>query len=189
MPAAQRRWAAELLQVWFHHLNWRDWFGGSQAVDDMLRRRFERDLSALHTQSAESFLQDPQTARAAILLFDQIPRNLYRGSAWAFAYDPLAREICLGALDRGWDKWGWHRGLTRPEKQFLGLPLMHSEDMADQRASLEYFTLLGDAHIRSFALAHYRMIARFGRFPHRNAVLGRASSPAEERAVAAGFAW
>ena len=119
-----------------------------------------------------------------MLLFDQVPRNLYRKDGRAFAFDPLARHICRGILARGWD-----RGLTRSERQFLGLPLEHSEHMADQIDSLRYFTALGDAPTLAFARSHYRMVARFGRFPHRNQVLGRKSTPEEEAAVAAGNSW
>lgn len=184
MTAAQRRWAAELLHFWLHTLGPRDWFRGGAHVDDALRKRFEPDLQALHTQPAERFLTDPLTARAAVLLFDQVPRNLYRGSARAFAYDERARAIAKEALVRGWDK-----GLDTRGRQFLGMPLMHSEAMADQRASLAYFAALDDAYVLDFARHHYRMIARFGRFPHRNEALGRKSSPAELEAVAAGNAW
>jgi len=138
----------------------------------------------LFTQSADSFLTDPLSARAAVLLFDQVPRNLYRGTAEAFAFDPLAHAICVEALARGWDK-----GLTLQERQFLGLPLMHGESRADQIASLTYYAALGNAFILSFARSHYRMVARFGRFPHRNEVLGRKSTPAELAAVAAGNHW
>ncbi|WEK45266.1 MAG: DUF924 domain-containing protein [Candidatus Andeanibacterium colombiense] len=183
MAAAPRRWAAELLHFWFHRLGPDDWFRGGPGVDEALRKRFEPDLLSLFTQSADSFLSDPLTARAAILLFDQVPRNLYRGSAEAFAFDPLARHICYGVLAKEWDK-----GLTRVERQFLGLPLEHSEDMADQRASLTYFAGL-DAHTFSYARSHYRMIARFGRFPHRNEALGRTSTPEELAAIAAGNSW
>ena len=133
---------------------------------------------------AERFLTDPLTARAAVLLFDQVPRNLYRGKPEAFAFDPLARHICRGILARGWDK-----RLTRVERQFIGLPLEHSEHIADQLDSLRYFTALGDPQTTDFARHHYKMIARFGRFPHRNEELGRTSSAAELEAVAAGNAW
>jgi len=183
MSAAPRRWAAELLHFWFHRLGPRDWFRGGPQVDEALRRRFEPELLSLFTQSADSFLADPLTARAAILLFDQLPRNLYRGTAEAFAFDPLARHVCYGVLANEWDK-----GLTRVERQFIGLPLEHSEHIADQHASIAYYAGF-DARTFTFARSHYRMIARFGRFPHRNAALGRDSTPAEERAVAAGNAW
>jgi len=184
LAAAPRRWAAELLHFWFHTLRPADWFRTNAAVDAELRRRFGRDWAMLRGQPASEFLADPLTARAAVLLFDQVPRNIHRQSPMAFASDPLARAIMRGALDRGWD-----RGLTGAERQFLALPLMHSEAIADQRQSLVMFAPLGTRHGFPFARSHYRMIARFGRFPHRNAVLGRRSSPSERRAVAQGFAW
>ena len=184
MSAARRRWAAELLHFWFRRLGPRDWFRGGPEVDEALRKRFEPELLSLFTRSADSFLSDPLTARAAVLLFDQLPRNLYRGSAQAFAFDPLARTICRGVLARGWDS-----GLGKFERQFLGLPLEHSEHIADQLDSLAYYSRLGDAFTFSYARTHYRMIARFGRFPHRNQVLGRKSTPAELAAIEAGNAW
>lgn len=184
MTAAPRRWAAEILHFWFQKLGPVDWFRGGPHVDEALRKRFEPDLLTLFTTPADSFLTDPLTARAAVLLFDQVPRNIYRGTAEAFAFDPLARAICHGILLRGWDA-----GLTKPERQFIGLPLMHSEHIADQLISLEYYAALGSPSTFAFARSHYRMIAQFGRYPHRNEVLGRKSTPAEKAAIAAGNAW
>lgn len=184
MTAARSGWPADILHVWFHALRPEQWFGRSDAVDAALARRYGRHLQALRRRPAREFLKDRHVARAAILLFDQVPRNTLRQSRAAFAADPLARAICKGALARGWD-----RGLSKAQRQFLLMPLMHSESIADQRLSLRLFTRLGDAAITGFARGHWRMVARFGRFPHRNAVLGRRSTPAEERAVAAGHAW
>lgn len=184
MTAARRRWAADLLHFWFHRLKPKDWFGRSDTVDAALRRRFLRDLAMLSGQPARAFLMDRETARAAILLFDQCPRNLFRASPRAFAHDQLARAICIGLLAKGWD-----RGLDKRARQFLLLPLMHSESRADQRLALRRFTALGDAVITRFARDHAVMVFRFGRFPHRNAVLGRQSTAAELRAIAAGHAW
>jgi uncharacterized protein (DUF924 family) len=179
-----RFWAHDLLHFWFHELSPSDWFGSAPHIDEQLRRRHGKWLAALSRCSPSAFLRDAKTARAAILLFDQAPRNLYRGSARAFAFDPLARAVQRGALARGWD-----RGLSIHERQFLLMPLMHSEAIADQRESLRRFTALGDSFILGFARDHYRMIARFGRFPHRNVALGRTSTPAERRAIEAGNAW
>ena len=184
MAAARRRWAAELLHFWFHTLRAEQWFGRNDGVDSALRERFECDLVALRRRPAREFLRDQLTARAAILLFDQCPRNIYRDDARAFATDPLARAIIKGALRRS-----WHRGLGPGEAQFVLMPLMHSEHIADQRECLARFAALGNARNLAFARSHYRMIARFGRFPHRNAVLGRRSTHAEERAIAAGNHW
>ena len=180
----QRRWAAELLHAWFHKLRPRDWFAPDPRVDAILRTRFARELAGLGTRPAEEFLSDPSTALAAVLLFDQLPRNLHRGTREAFATDPLARAIAKAALACGWDA-----GLTRPQRQFLAMPLMHSEAIADQRRSLETYARLGTRYGWPFARSHFRMIARFGRFPHRNAVLGRRSTAAEIAAVEAGNRW
>ena len=179
-----RFWAEDLLHFWFNKLTPSERFGRSDAVDAELRRRYGRWLEVLGNRPPSDFLGDPDTARAAILLFDQCPRNLLRGSPQAYTYDPLARAICHAALREKWD-----RGLTKPERQFLYMPLMHSEHIMDQQLSMRLYTRLGDSFIRGFARDHYAMIARFGRFPHRNQVLGRGSTPAEERAVASGHSW
>jgi uncharacterized protein (DUF924 family) len=184
MSAAPRRWAADLLHFWFHELRPPQWFAADDTVDAALRRRFAPLLPGLSRQPLRKFLGDPLTARAAVLLFDQVPRNSFRGSARAFATDRLAAAITQRILKRG-----WHRRLTRTERQFLLLPLMHSEAIADQRRSVLLFAANGDAGRKGFARSHYHMVARFGRFPHRNAVLGRHSTPAEIKAVASGNAW
>lgn len=179
-----RPWAADLLHTWFHRLHPQQWYGRNEAVDALLRDRFAHLTGPLSFRPAEEFLRDPDTVRAAILLFDQIPRNCFRDSPQAFAFDPLARELTRGAIARG-----WHRDLPKGHAQFVLLPLMHSEHPADQRESLRRFAELGDPSNLRFARAHARMVFRFGRFPHRNAVLGRSSTPAELRAIAAGNAW
>lgn len=184
MSAAPRRWAAELLHFWFHRLSQRDWYRGGAHVDAALEKRFARELAMLWPRPAEDFLTDPHTARAAILLFDQLPRNLFRDSPRAFAFDPLARTIAREVILRGWDS-----GLAKVEKHFIAMPLMHSEHISDQLWSLRYFAALGRPGVLAFARSHYRMIARFGRFPHRNEVLGRASTLAELAAVKAGNSW
>ena len=181
---ARRPWAAEILHVWFHLLGPDDWFRGGAKVDALLRRRFAGEWHALRHRPACEFLADPLTARAAVLLFDQGPRNLFRDDPRAFASDPLARTIAIAALERGWD-----HALDLPGRQFLAMPLMHSERIADQRRSLLIFTAMGDANILSFARSHHAMIARFGRFPHRNAVLGRRSTADEKAAIEAGNSW
>jgi uncharacterized protein (DUF924 family) len=184
MAAARRRWAAELLHFWFHELRPDQWFTRNDQVDSALRRRFARDLAMLGRQPARGFLRELATARAAVLLFDQVPRNLFRDDPRAFAHDRLARAITRGVLAKGWDE-----GLLNHQRHFLYMPLMHSEAAADQRLALRLFAALGDSEALRFSRAHARMIARFGRFPHRNPVLGRKSTAAEKRAVAAGNTW
>ncbi|NMN03055.1 MULTISPECIES: DUF924 family protein [unclassified Novosphingobium] len=179
-----RLWAQDLLHFWFVGLSPQARFASDPAIDALIVRRFAPLVRAMATQPLASLARDRDTLRAAVLLFDQVPRNAWRGSARAFAYDARAVALTRLALRRGWD-----RGLDREARQFLLMPLMHSERRADQRESVARFTALGDSRIRSFALAHARMVLRFGRFPHRNAVLGRSSTPAEQRAVAAGNHW
>ena len=176
-------WAQDLLHLWFHGLSSADWFRKSDAVDAMLAQRFGRWLKALRGRPAQEFLTSPRMALAAVLLFDQVPRNTQRGSARSFATDPLAVAITRGAIARG-----WHRAMDRDERQFLAMPLMHSEDIRDQRLSLAYFAKWRPGTL-PFARSHWRMIARFGRFPHRNRVLGRKTTPKEQAAIDAGFSW
>lgn len=184
MAQAQRSWAAQLLHFWFHELTPRDWWRGSDELDAEIEKRFRPWLQALFVCPAQSFLGEPQMALAAVLLFDQVPRNVHRGTASAFATDPLARRITHAALRRG-----YLPRLEREQRQFLAMPLMHSEAMTDHLLSLRLFAQIDGGANLSFARSHARMIARFGRYPHRNDVLGRTSTAAEKRAIEAGFAW
>lgn len=183
MAALPRRWAADISYVWFHQLGPADWFGGSAQVDALLARRFADDWNALRHRPAREFLSSPELALAAVLLFDQVPRNLFRDDPRAFASDPLACAIANAVLDQR-----WHVAMNRDQVQFLAMPLMHSEDLPDQDRCVRIFAQ-HVPHALSFARSHRRMIARFGRFPHRNAVLGRNTTPAEQRAIEAGFSW
>jgi len=177
------RWAADLLHVWFHDLAPSDWFKPSEAVDTMLHRRFGDTLEAMAARRASDFTDNAKLAQAAILLFDQVPRNIHRQTPRAFATDKLAVEIAKSVIEQGWDD-----SLSDAQRQFIAMPLMHSEDIADQEASLAYFGKHLPGNL-SFARSHHEMIARFGRFPHRNDVLGRETTAAEQRAIDEGFSW
>ncbi len=184
MASAVRPWTADLLHVWFFKLRPKHWFGRNDQVDALLLHRYAPLIGKLRRRPLQEFLSDPLTARAAILLFDQVPRNSFRDSPRAFQADPLAAALAKAVLAKGWD-----RRLTRAERQFVLMPLMHSETIADQRLSVRRFAANGDGARMGFARSHYAMVARFGRFPHRNAVLGRKSTAAELRAIAAGNHW
>ena len=147
------------------------------AFDDEIRDRFLDLWEEERENLPEHFLADPETALAAILLFDQFPRNMFRGHADQFSTDPLALAIAKGAVERGHDD-----GMTSARRGFLYLPFEHSEDMADQRQSLLLFTALGDAEQLKYARLHHDVIQRFGRFPHRNAMLGRKPTAIEAAA-------
>lgn len=177
-------WAAQLLAYWFEELDRQYWFARNDGVDAEIGARFGGAWEPQRARPAEDFLTDPETARAAVILFDQVPRNMFRDDPRAFATDPLARAIATHAIEAEWDE-----GLSTAERQFLYMPLMHSEDLGDQQRSLSLFAGLGDPGIMTFSQGHYDTIARFGRFPHRNAVLGRDSTPEEIAAIEAGAHW
>jgi len=177
-------WSAALLAYWFDELAPAQWWKKDVAIDAEIGARFGGLWEAQRSHPAIDFLTDPETARAAVLLFDQVPRNMFRDDPRAYATDPLARAIATQAIEAEWDE-----GLSLHERQFLYMPLMHSEDLGDQQRSLALFAGLGDPEITDFARKHYEAIERFGRFPHRNAVLGRDSTPEEIAAIAAGAHW
>ncbi|PZR09217.1 MAG: DUF924 domain-containing protein [Azospirillum brasilense] len=161
------------------------WFAKDDGFDATCRHRFED----LHLEASRgpvaSWIGSPDTALAFILLTDQIPRNLYRGSAHAFATDPLALAAARLAIARGHDE------ATEPAlRPFLYLPFEHSEDPRDQARSLQLFAhhaeRTGDAHSLHWARLHDDIIRRFGRFPHRNAALGRETTPEEQAFLDAG---
>ena len=163
------------------------WYKRDDAFDAELRGRFE----ALHHAAARGELsdwpQEPQGALAYLLLTDQIPRNLYRGSAHAFATDGLALAAARGAVARGFD-----RRVDGPIRQFFYLPFEHREDAATQAEGLRLCEAYAahdpqtGADTLKYAHIHAEVIARFGRFPHRNAALGRDSTPEEVASLAGG---
>jgi uncharacterized protein (DUF924 family) len=176
-------WVDQVHGFWFGELRPRAWFRTDPKLDGEIRHRFLGLWTAL--QAAAPVPGDARTAVAAAIVFDQFPRNMFRGTPQAYATDALAREVARAALAAGLD-----RGLTAPERQFLYMPFQHSEDGADQQRSVELFAGLAIPGERRSAEAHKALIDRFGRFPHRNAVLGRASTPEELehlRATQAGF--
>lgn len=182
MPPAD--WATILLRFWFEEHADADWFGGGPDFDAAICENFAAWREALRSQPVNAFTGDPKTALAAIILFDQVPRNVFRGNADSFATDHIALAISRDIVARGLDT-----GLSKNERLFLYLPFEHSENEADQRESVRLISSLGDDRLTQFALDHQAMIERFGRFPHRNKVLGRADRAGEAEAVAAGHKW
>ena len=152
------------------------WFRGGDAFDDECRERWQEAHFAAARGEFDYWLADADGALALVLLLDQIPRNIFRGSGHAFATDGLARHHADRALAAG------HDAAFEPDlRAFFYLPFEHSEDLADQQRSVELFRPLGNEVYTKYALEHLRVIERFGRFPHRNRALGRVST-AEERA-------
>ena len=170
-------WIADVLDFWFG-LDPKQWWRGPPELDQEIRERFEKLWRDKRQLPAESFLASPDEALAAVILFDQFPRNMFRGQAMQYSTDPLAMAIARGAIDRGLDET-----IAKERRGFLYMPFQHSEDPDDQQRSLLLFTALGDDEQLRYAKLHHDVIGRFGRFPHRNAMLGRQPRPAE---IAAG---
>ena len=170
-------WRGDVLRFWFG-LKPKQWWKADDTLDHRIREQFHDTWAEQRRLPAECFLGNALTALAAVILFDQFPRNMFRDHAEQFATDPLALAIATGAVDLGLDE-----DLERSERTFLYLPFQHSESIVDQKRSLLLFTRLGDDFLLGYAKKHHAIIERFGRFPHRNLMLGRAPRPAE---IAAG---
>jgi uncharacterized protein (DUF924 family) len=165
----------DVLGFWFSSATRPNWFEKSDAFDAEVRRL----LLPLHDQVAAGRLPEwrehPQGCLAMVILLDQVPRNVFRDTPRAFASDPAARALTKLAIERGYDA-----GFNLEERVFLYLPLEHSEDLADQRLSVEINRArIGDPEYTDYAEGHLRIIERFGRFPHRNRILGRPSTEEE----------
>ena len=173
-PAGEPAWVAEVLGFWFTELTLEQCFQKNDDVDRQIASRFGAVYEQLAAEPDAIDTTAPRELLAAIVVFDQFPRNLFRGTARAFATDPVARRLARTAVDSGIDT-----AMTNRERIFLYLPFEHSEDAADQVTSVALIGQLGEAELDKYALAHKVIIDRFGRYPHRNAALGRTSTPEE----------
>jgi uncharacterized protein (DUF924 family) len=154
------------------------WFEKSDEFDAVVRDRFSAVHEAAEAGQLDAWQRTPLAALALVIVLDQFPRNMFRGTLRAFATDPHALAIARGIVDRGYDS-----AYLTVERTFAYLPFEHSEDIAMQRRSLALFAKLppgsSSASYMDYARRHHDVIARFGRFPHRNEILGRASTPEE----------
>ncbi|RED53701.1 DUF924 family protein [Aestuariispira insulae] len=166
----------DVLNFWFEECSPEQWFKKDDSFDELVRESF---LGLYEKVAARCFSHWRDSARgclAEIIVLDQFSRNMFRNDPQAFAADDIARECLYHALEKGWDA-----DLPKLQRKFLYMPLMHSEDPADQRLSIEKFETLQEPESLKFAHLHKDIIDRFGRYPHRNDVLGRETT-AEERA-------
>jgi uncharacterized protein (DUF924 family) len=173
LAAGEPAWVGEVLHFWFEELLAADWFAKDHHLDERIRSRFLTLYEELVACEARE-IASPRALLAAVIVLDQFSRNMFRDSARAFAADPIARRLARTAVDQGFD-----RSMTDQQRMFLYLPFEHSEDRAEQALSVELFSRLGNDNWTRYARAHQEIIDRFGRFPHRNAALGRESTPAE----------
>lgn len=165
----------EVLAFWFAEGRQAQWFKGSEAFDAEVRRALLPLYEAACDGRYESWRRDPRGCLALVILLDQVPRNLHRGTPQAFASDAAALDVTRHAL-----REGFAPALSEVERLFLYMPLEHSEDLKDQRDCVRLTAALeSNREWLSYAEGHRDIIARFGRFPHRNAVLGRESSEEE----------
>ncbi|TWG94873.1 uncharacterized protein (DUF924 family) [Mesorhizobium sp. J18] len=167
-------WVDDVLNFWFGELTPEDWFQQKDATDKAIRERFLPLHSDLQRNFPEEAMTDPRTALAAIIVFDQFPRNMFRRTPQAFSTDSLALKLARNAVENGLDK-----DLSPEERQFLCLPFQHSEELGDQERSVQLFEAIGDEEGIRYAVEHRDIIARFGRFPHRNKALQRKSTEEE----------
>lgn len=197
--SATRPWSA-LLEAWFAdagddpraaegRMGW--WFGADEARDARLAERFGGLVEDCAAGRNADWLGDPEGRLALIVALDQLPRNLYRGTPRAFAHDPYTAALSMAAALTGQD-----RALPPIKRMFLYMPLQHFEDLAAQEAGVALYARVAEEHpdialfrdgFLKYARLHRDIIARFGRFPHRNAVLGRGDTT-EEAAYLAGDA-
>jgi len=166
--------AHEILAFWFSERVKPKWFEPDAAFDAELVERFRPAHERAKAGELGSWTGTPDGALALVILLDQIPRNIERGRPAAFATDEQALAIAKRAVARGFDA-----GLDPEKRQFLYLPFMHSERLEDQEHGLELYTALGLPEPLDFMRQHRDVIARFGRFPHRNEVLARKSTEEE----------
>jgi uncharacterized protein (DUF924 family) len=162
----------QVLDFWFQR-DRKDWFAKDAGFDQDIRSRFLPLYELAASGGLAGWMQAPESCLALVILLDQFPRNMFRGTARAFAADPLALEAARTLVGHGWDK-----SLSKDERTFAYLPFEHSEALADQERACELMRPL-DEEVYRYALRHREIIERFGRFPHRNAALGRASTPEE----------
>lgn len=168
------KWIDDVLSFWFDEVGLESWFKGSAELDKTIRSRFSALHERLSKELPKEAITDPRGALAAVILFDQFPRNIYRGTAKAFSTDDVAIRIAREAVDKKLDE-----NLPPEQKQFLYMPFQHSEISADQEHAVMLFKALGHEEGLRYAIEHRDIIERFGRFPHRNKVLGRESTPEE----------
>jgi len=173
-----------ILTTWLEQVGPAGWYRACPETDAMIRRRFADLWARAAAGGCDAWAAEPRDALALVILLDQFPRNMFRGTARAFASDAKARSVAARAIAMGHD-----RRVTEPGRQFFYLPFMHSETLPDQERCVRLISLklpeTGSDNL-DHARRHRAVIRRFGRFPYRNAALGRADTPGEAAFLAEG---
>jgi len=164
----------EIIDFWFSEEVRKLWFNSTPEFDAQLRERYLALWEQAVRGELDHWRQSAEGCLALAILLDQFPLNMFRGDARCFSSEALSRDVARDAIDAGFDQQ-----LAAEQIAFLYMPFMHSEALADQQLALELFDQEGLEGNHRFAKHHYDIVARFGRFPHRNKILGRNSSDAE----------
>ncbi|ARP98471.1 DUF924 family protein [Pseudorhodoplanes sinuspersici] len=170
----------DIISFW-QNAGYDKWFNKDDTFDATVREQFLSTYEAAAAGRLNDWDVAPEGALALIIVLDQFPRNMFRGSPKSWATDPIARDITKRALAKGFDKM-----VPEALQTFFYLPLMHSEEIEDQQQCVELYKALGDENSLKYAEIHEDIIRRFGRFPHRNPVLGRDTTPEEKAFLKAG---
>lgn len=181
---AQRIAPEDLLRFWFEEVGPKGWYEGGEALDTLIRETYEEAWQEASNGAYGLWLCSARGTLAYLILTDQLPRNMFRGSAMAFSTDRVARAAAKAAIDRDWDL-----EVEMPARSFFYLPLMHSENLVDQDRAVRLYcgrTKVSTPEDLIHARAHREIVRRFGRFPFRNAALGRVSTEAEQVFLASG---
>ncbi|GGB37592.1 membrane protein [Tistrella bauzanensis] len=176
VAAADPGAAGRVVDFWFGELGPDDWFGAGDALDDVIRDRFARVHAGAIRGVCAGWRVEPYGRLAEILLLDQFSRHIHRGTPRAFAADPMALALAQEAVARGHDQ-----RLPPLHRQFVYLPFMHSESLLVHDQAVALYEALGDANALDFEYRHRDILRRFGRYPHRNAMLDRNTTPDEAR--------
>lgn len=169
----------EVMDFWFAEGMPEQWFRATPALDGEIRSRFLATWEAARDGRLADWEREAEGACALVIVMDQFPLNMFRDEAAAFSTEADSRHVAERAIARGLD-----RELDGPRKAFLYMPYMHSEDPADQDRSVALYEAAGLAYNLEFARHHRDIVRRFGRFPHRNRILGRENTPEEEAYLA-----
>lgn len=167
--------ASELLDFWFSGPMDQHWFKSTPVIDRDIAQRYTKLWQQAANGELDHWLQSAQTCLALIILLDQLPLNMFRGQAKSFSTEKQAIEACLYGLEQGYDQ----QLTTQAQQAFFYMPLMHSEQLPHQQRSVELYQQAELTNNLRFARHHCELVERFGRFPHRNLILGRISTPAE----------
>ncbi len=166
--------ATDVLSFWFNKLSPEDHFKKSEAIDRQMTQEFGPLLKQAEASELWSWRSEPESSLAEVILLDQFSRNIYRDTAQAFKNDPLALSLSQAAISKGYDSQ-----LPLKQRSFLYMPFMHSESKVIHNEAVNLFSIDGMEQTLKFELAHKKIIDKFGRYPHRNKILGRESTKEE----------